>query len=218
MNHGIVIIGDALESRIWQMAMDQSQFIAIYTEKFVSELERHRATGRVLELWESTYVPPPTGESLLVNPMPVDLLSVDDPQYEMAVENAPHYLEYARYEPQYDEQFFQICDEINGHRHLAVAVQSVVGDEEAIRLLHMLHSLVCPLGMRCSDLYGKGSKSERRLRDLLMAIRLEEDWVYCMGVVGKGFTNIFLSKDGVEEGWIQEINAGKFEPEVIERW
>ena len=46
MNHGLVIIGDALEPRIWQMAMDQGQFIAIYTEKFVSELERsHGSLG-----------------------------------------------------------------------------------------------------------------------------------------------------------------------------
>jgi hypothetical protein len=39
-----------------------------------------------------------------------------------------------------------------------------------------------------------------------------------MGVVGKGYTSIFLSKDSFEERWIEEINADKYEPEVIEKW
>jgi hypothetical protein len=217
MNHGIIIIGDALESRIWRMAMNQGQFVAVYTEKFVSELERHRATPKVLELWESTYVPP-AGESLLVNPMPIDLRSVDSPVYEWASQKEPDYLEYARYEPQFDQQFWDMCNENNKHRHLAIVVPSITGDEEAMRLLHVLHSLVWPLGERYSDLYGKRKKSERRLRDVLMPIRLEEAWVYCMGVVGTGFTNIFLSKDPVDEGMIDEMNADKYEPVVIEKW
>jgi hypothetical protein len=51
-----------------------------------------------------------------------------------------------------------------------------------------------------------------------MPIRLEEAWVYCMGVVGTGFTTIFLSKDPVDEGMIDEMNADKYEPVVIEKW
>jgi hypothetical protein len=215
MNHGIVIIGDALESRIWEMAMNQGQFVAVYTEKFISHLER--ATPKVLELWESTYVPP-AGESLLVNPVPLDLLSVDSPIYEWALQHEPDYLEYARYEPQYDQQLMEMCSLINRQRGLAVVVPSIVDDQEAIRLLHILHSLMWPLADRYWDFYGKRKKSEQRLREVLMSIRLEEAWVYCMGVVGKGYTNIFLSKDTVEEGWIQELNTDTYDPVVIEKW
>jgi hypothetical protein len=205
MNHGLVIIGDALEPRIWQMAMDQGRFVAVYTEKFRSE-------------WESTYVRPSAGESLMVNPMPMDLLSIDSLPYKLASRHEPDYLEYARYEPQYDQQFLRMCSNININRHLAIVVPSTTSDEEPMRLLHVLYSLLWPLEERYTNLYGKRKKSERRLRDVLMPIRLEEAWVYCLGVVGKGYTNVFLSKDCVDEKWIEEINTDKYEPEVIEKW
>jgi hypothetical protein len=189
------------------MAMNHGQFIAVYTEKYVGKLE----------LWHSTYVPP-TGERLLVNPLPVDLLSVDDPLYEWATKNDPHFIEYGRYEPQYDEQFFQMCNQTNASRRGALVVPSVTADKEAMRLLHIVYSLSGPLNERYFDLHDKRKKSLLRLRDLLKPIRLRHGWTYLLGYVGKGSTNIFLTDDPMGEALIEELNADKFEHRVIEKW
>src|SRR5947209_4846967 len=91
MNHGVVMFArnDIPHSCIWQMAMSRGQFVAIYTSRSVE-----RATdGSISDLWASAFVPT-TGEPLRFPPFP-DL--------------GGNYMDYARYEPPYDEQFSIMC-------------------------------------------------------------------------------------------------------------
>jgi hypothetical protein len=207
MNHGIVIYGNSLESRIWEMAMIQGQFVAVYAEKQM----------RDSDLWQSTFVPP-IGRRLLVDPLSVDYLPVDHPLYEWAAKHDPDYIEYARYEPQYDQQFFQMCQSINVSRPGAVIVPSITGDEEAMRLAQMLLSLSGPLNERYFDLHDRRKKSQLRLRDLFRPIRLRDNWTYLLGFVGKGDTNVFLTDDTIGEALIKEITGDKYGNVVIEKW
>src|SRR5690348_13771256 len=123
MNHGVVIIGEALDSRIWEMAMDHGQFIAMYTRKHVGDSN----------LWHSAFVPTTTGEALRFL-----LLDVNDPRYQSIAKYDQEYEDYARYEPQYDQQFFKMCRCVDGD---TVVVPSVTNDQEAMRILHEIHSV-----------------------------------------------------------------------------
>jgi len=45
MNHGAVIFAGSVESRVWDMAMDRQQFVALYTD-----------VGNPEEVWRSAFV------------------------------------------------------------------------------------------------------------------------------------------------------------------
>ncbi len=191
MNHGVVIVGDALDSRIWDMAMGRGQFVAVYTHKYLGDSH----------LWHSTFVPP-TREPIRFPPTP----DLDG-----------HYCEYARYEPEYDGQFFQMC---KSFRHPTVVVPSVSGDEEAMRLLYLFDS-VSELSERFFDQpHDKRPKSERRLRDLLMPIRIRDGWAYFLEFIPRDEADmrVFLTDDPIAGTLIEKVNADKYQYGVYEKW
>jgi hypothetical protein len=124
MNHGVLMFQqDAFESRLWEMAMSRSQFVAIYTHRSVE-----RSTdGSIRELWHSALVPR-SGKSLAWPRCP-DLEG--------------NYAEYGRYEPGYDKQFFKMCATCAGwYGHRTVVVPSSACDEGAMDLLDQFDSIL----------------------------------------------------------------------------
>jgi hypothetical protein len=123
MNHGVVMFRreGMPESRIWQMAMGQGKFVAVYSprsmERWGEESDR--------ELWSSALVPT-AGAAL---------------GYPSVFESAGHGADYARYEPAYDDEFLRMCQGCSGAPYPTVVLPAAATDEQAMRLLGDLDSI-----------------------------------------------------------------------------
>ena len=179
MSYGVVMFKrrDMPESRIWEMAMGRGQFIAIYTARRMEGIGDSSGHG----LWSSALVPP-TEEPLTFPPFA-------DP--------AGHHADYARYEPEYDEQFLQMCQQCTGSPTPTIVLPAIAGDEEAMRLLGELDSIQSDAWRYMYERFyvvprhnlRKAQKSEIRLSHLLRPIRPRHGWAYFLG--------FFRSGDGV---------------------
>jgi hypothetical protein len=117
MNHGVVMFrrGDAPESQISRMAMGKGQFVAVYAPKATERWEDESAR----RLWSSALAPAP-GAPL---------------EYRTARDRFGNRIEYARYEPAFDDQFLQICQRCSGAPHPTLVVPVTATDERAMRLV-----------------------------------------------------------------------------------
>src|SRR5260370_41323912 len=93
-----------------------------------------------------------------------------------------------------------------------VVVPSITDDQEGMRLLYQIRSGLSQLYERYFDQpHDKRSKSERRLRDLLMPIRLRDGWAYFLALIARDESDlrVFLTDDPAAEALIEEFKAHK---------
>jgi hypothetical protein len=220
MNHGVVMFqGEGKpESRIWEMAMRRGQFVAIYTEK---RMER-AADGFASGLWSPALVPT-TGGRLGLPRLP-DL--------------AGDYTEYARFEPSYDEQFFEMCRHCTGYSGApTVVLPATAGDEEAMRLLVELQSAESGAWALLYERFyvvprqnlRRRESSRVRLSHLMRSIHLNNQWAYFLGFFRSGDSVVvFLSDcESDVDGLFEPTNSGHpilrqadwlHDHSVIEKW
>jgi hypothetical protein len=162
MNHGIVCrLTEAVSAYVWDLAMSRGQFVALYTVK------------RSSDLWLSTVVRS-IGEPVAFDPLGLG----QQPGFRHPTG------EYARYEPEYDQQFVKMVEHCTCNGDLTPVLPATVSDQEAVWLLGKMHSVKGQVHEKFYDQQplDKRPTSERRLRDLFRPIRLSNGWAFCLGV------------------------------------
>jgi hypothetical protein len=171
MNHGVVMYGrgDLPESCIWQMAMEHGYSVAVYAPRSTERMDDEREW----QLWSSARVPT-TGTSLK---FAGSRGGVDDG------------VEYARYEPTYDDEFLRICQRCSGAPCPTVVLPGNAKDEHAMRLLHELDSIRDGMWQCLHEEFyveprqnlRKPEKIGTKLSTLMMSIHPTDGWVYFLG-------------------------------------
>jgi hypothetical protein len=220
MNHGVVMFHgkDQPDSRIWRMAMDHGQFIALYTDRRMEQA----ADGFPSEFWLSALAPS-TG-------VPPTFLAFPD------LGGNP--TEYGRYEPSDDGQFLEMCRRCTRYSGApTVVLPANASDEEAMRLLVELRSIEERAMTYLYDRFyvvprqnlRKPEKSQIQLPRLVSSIGLKEDWAYFLGFFQAGLgVVVFLSDDASYVEGIFKISETSrpvpsqadwlHEHHVIEKW
>jgi hypothetical protein len=206
-----------LESRVWQMAMERGQFVAVYAP---SSMER-RADESARQLWSPALVP----------------TTRRSPRYAPPPESVDHGTDYARFEPAYDDEFLRMCQQCSGAPYPTVILPATATDEQAMRLLDGLDSIrdrawryvyerfyVVPRhNLRNPEKSGIG------LSTLMMPIDPRDGWAYILGFVRSGDDMaVFLSDDETDvECLFEPPEAGSpiirqadwlYHYGVIEKW
>jgi hypothetical protein len=219
MNHGVVKFRrEETDSRIWEMATSRGQFIAVYAERRLEQ----SADGSDREPWASSLVPT-AGEPLRFTPFP---------------DHSDYVIEYARYEPAYDGEFLEMCQDCTGYSGArAVALPTTTSDEEAMRLLGAIHAIQGGAWPYMEERFyvvqrrnlRRPEKSGIRLCSLMGAIHPRAGWAYFLGFFRAGDNVVvFLSDDASDVGGLFEpTDAGRpiirkadwlYHHGVIERW
>jgi len=197
MNRGVATYGNGLVQATWDLGMTRGQLPVVYTPKYVGQSD----------LWHSTFVPT-IGKPLRLCHVPVDC-----PDYKLALQNERLCDDYSRYEPQYQEQFSKMCESV---RLLTLAISSVTGDDEAMRLLHLIDSLWQKLIDRILD--NKRQKSQRRFGDLLMPIQLRDGWAFFLEFFDDILVSFLLTDDHLGDELIEQVIADRFRYGLIGSW
>jgi hypothetical protein len=197
--------------------MTRGQLIALYTAK---RMEERGSFGSERELWSSSRVDA-TGEPLNFPPVP-DLHG--------------NFTPYARYEPDYDVPFLEMCRRCGGYSGaLTVALPAESSDEEAMRLLGDFESRCNAVCQYLHDRFyvvprhnlRNSKKAKISLPLQLSGVHLNHGWAYFLGF-SRDCVVIFLSNDGSEvERLVQPTDADRpiiskadllYDRGVIEKW
>src|SRR5579872_5049233 len=111
MNHGIVCIrGETVTSKLWEMAMGRSQYVALYTTRFIGGGHAWYDSGVSGPSWNSAFMHS-IGEPAVFDPRGFG----QRPGFRHPTG------EYARYEPAYDLQFRKMVEVSHERKFLSIA-------------------------------------------------------------------------------------------------
>jgi hypothetical protein len=196
MVHGIAMVhhGTKVDAVVWDTAMNKGEFVAVYA----SERYKTQAFGGAGP-WQSAFIRS-LRDSDSFDPSSFPSFSKRS-AYDDAYKN--YSKELARYEPEYDEQFYEMCSHCAGDWSLILPLMAT--DDEAIQLLCKLLDLTHDaMWSYLDDKFGlvRWRENLRRPKvihhkpsEALRLFDLKYEWAYFMGIFPKFNVVMFLSGD-----------------------
>jgi hypothetical protein len=227
MIHGIAMVhhGKKVDAVVWDTAMNKGEFVAVYAS------ERYKTQAFAgAGSWQSAFIRS-LRDSDSFDPSSFPKRSSSFSMRSAYEDSYKYYFEeLARYEPEYDEQFYEMCSRCAGD--WSVILPLMATDGEAVQLLGKLLDLTHDaMWSYLDDKFGlvRWRENLRRPKvihhkpsEALRLFGLKYEWAYFMGIFPKFNVVIFLSGDQLRVDAVASAITGdepiQWQAELMDRF